>query len=99
GEVGTPPGAGTIFNDQILGLSVPLNLATIVCDPRGGPHRGCVDVFNQGDLDQFVNGEINERHWLPSAAFAWRPLAGMSVRGAYSQTVARASFREMGVSV
>jgi len=56
-------------------------------------------VRSQAALDSLVNGTIDERHWLPSAAFAWRPLGGMSVRGAYSQTVARPSFREMGFYV
>jgi outer membrane receptor protein involved in Fe transport len=33
---------------------------------------------------------------LPSAGFAYRPLEGLTWRGAWSQTVARPSFREMG---
>jgi TonB-dependent receptor len=97
-EVARPPGSGTVFNDQILGLSVPLNLNTTACDPPG-ERRGCVDLLDRASIDSFVNGEIDERHWLPSVGLAYRPLQGLDLRAAWSRTVARPSFRELGFYV
>jgi TonB-dependent receptor len=97
-EVGSAPPVGTIFNDQILGLMVPLNLNTTACDPPG-EHRGCVDLLDRAAVESFVNGEIDERHWLPSFGLAYRPLQGLDLRAAYSQTIARPSFRELGFYV
>ncbi len=87
-EVSQPPRAGTVFNDQILGIDVPVD-----------PVTGLVDLTDQSALDEFVNGEIDQNFFLPSLGFAVRPIEGLSVRGAFSQTVARPSFREMGFYV
>jgi len=46
-----------------------------------------------------VNGEIDERFYLPSVGLTVRPLEGMTLRGAWSKTVARPSFREMAYFV
>ena len=81
------PPPGTIFNDQILGVAVPIDSAT-----------GLVDL-DDAVLEALINGKIDESRVLPSAGFTYRALEGMNIRGAYSQTVARPSFREMGYYV
>jgi TonB-dependent receptor len=88
GEVSRAVPPGTVFNDQILGIDIPVNSQT-----------GFVDLLTTEEIDEFVNGTIDERKLLPSAGFAYRPIDGLAVRGAYSQTVARPSFREMGFYV
>jgi hypothetical protein len=97
-EVSQPPPATTAFNDEILGIDVPTDGSTTICDPPGVA-RGCVDFFSLSALESFVNGEIDERRTLPSASIAYRPLAGLALRAAWSKTVARPSFREMGFYV
>jgi TonB-dependent receptor len=77
-----PP--GFVFNDQILRLNLRENA------------DGIVDVLNRGDITRSVNGEINAFKALPVATVAYRPLEGLTLRGSYSQTVARPSFRELG---
>ncbi len=79
---------GTIYNDEILGIDVPVDPAT-----------GFVTLSDVASIDALVNTEIDERKVLPSLGLALRPLEGLSLRGAYSQTVARPSFREMGYYV
>jgi outer membrane receptor protein involved in Fe transport len=59
---------------------------------------GFVDLDRE-DLDSLINGTIDERRALPAYGLTYRPLEGMSVRLAYSETVARPSFREMGYYV
>jgi outer membrane receptor protein involved in Fe transport len=88
GEVASAPPPGTTFNDQILGISVPVD-----------PVTGLVDLLDRGAIESLVNGEIDETELLPAAGIAYRPIDGLSVRGAYSRTVARPSFREMGFYV
>jgi TonB-dependent receptor len=89
--VGTPP-AGRSFNDQLLGIPVAAD-----------PVTGFVDLLTREEIQQAVNGEIDERRRLPSFAFTYRPaftaLDGLTLRGAFSRTVARPSFREMGYYV
>jgi outer membrane receptor protein involved in Fe transport len=90
------------YNDQLLGIDVPL----APCQAPGGaipnPANLCVDLWNPLDptdtsaIEPFVNGEIQELEFLPSAGLAYRPLEGLSLRAAWSRTVARPSFREMG---
>jgi outer membrane receptor protein involved in Fe transport len=84
GEVGRVPPPGTIFNDQVLGIDIPVD-----------PVTGFVDL-NDEELESLITGEIDEDRVLPSFGFTYRPIEGMNFRGAYSQTVARPSFREMG---
>ncbi len=88
GEVSAPPPTGTTFNDQLLGIDVPVD-----------PVTGLVDLNDAASIEEFVNGKINELHVLPAVGFTYRPLEGLALRGAYSQTIARPSFREMGFYV
>jgi len=97
-EVSVVPPAGTAFNDEILGLDVPTDTSTTICDPPG-LSRGCVDLLSRSEIESLVNGEIDERRTLPSAGLAYRPLPGLALRAAWSKTVARPSFREMGFYV
>jgi len=82
------PVPGTTFNDQILGIDVPID-----------PNTGLVDLRTREEILSLVNGEIDERFYLPAAGFAYRPIEGVVIRGAYSQTVARPSLRELGYYV
>jgi TonB-dependent receptor len=88
GEVGTPPPEGTTYNDQVLGIDVPVD-----------PASGLVDLVDESEIGALVNGEIDETHFLPAFGLAWRPIDGLALRGAFSETVARPSFREMGFYV
>lgn len=87
-EVTAPPRPGTVFNDEILGVDVPVDSAT-----------GLVDLVDREQIEKFVNGRIDQNFFLPSLGFAVRPIEGLSIRGAFSETVARPSFREMGFYV
>jgi len=87
---GLPEGAdpGELsFNDQILGIDVPVD------------EGGVVNFATRESLESFVNGEIDESKVLPSMGFALRPAEGLSIRGAWSRTEARPSFRELGFYV
>ena len=86
GEPAPPP--GTIFNDQILGIDLPID-----------PVTGLVDLVDRAQIEGLVNGEIDETKFLPSLGLTWRPLEGLALRAAWSETVARPSFREMGYYV
>jgi TonB-dependent receptor len=87
-EVSAPPPPGTTFNDQLLGIEVPVDPAT-----------GLVDLVDRAAIESIVNGEIDETLLLPAVGIAYRPLEGLSLRGAWSRTTARPSFREMGFYV
>jgi outer membrane receptor protein involved in Fe transport len=98
------------YNDEILGLSVPLGECRYDArDADGNLVPGelvpglegsqCVDLRSGNDIRSQVNGEIDEDKFLPSLGIAYRPIEGLSLRGAWSQTVARPSFREMGFYV
>lgn len=76
------------FNDQILGIDVPID-----------PDTGVVDLLTWEQILALVNGEIDETKLLPSAGITYRPIEGVTLRAAYSQTVARPSFREVGYYV
>ncbi len=84
------------FNDQILGVDVPLD---VPCPVAGQPERRCVDLLDQAEVESLVNGKIDETELLPSLGFTYRPIHGLNLRGAFSETVARPSFREMGFYV
>ena len=89
GEV--PPNAdtsGIVFNDQILGINTPIN-----------PDTGFVDLLTEQQILALANGEVDETKVLPSVGITYRPLEGLTLRAAFSQTVARPSFREMGYYV
>jgi TonB-dependent receptor len=85
-EPGAHPATGTTFNDQLLGIDVPIV-------------GGLVDLPDRASIERIVNGDIDEVRVLPTAGLTWRPFDGMNVRAAYSQTVARPSFREIGYYV
>lgn len=76
---------GRTFNDQILGLDVEIDPAT-----------GFVECRTRACLDRQLRGEIDELFVLPAVSSAYRPWEGWVFRFAYSQTVARPSFRELG---
>ncbi len=82
------------FNDQLLGIQVPM----VPCPTADRPDRMCSDL-RRGDLEGLLNGVIDEAFILPSYGVALRPLEGLTFRGAYSRTVARPSFRELGYYV
>jgi len=75
------------FNDEILGIDVPV-----------GP-EGTVNFATREELESVVNGRIDETKVLPSLGFNLRPRPGLSLRGAWSKTEARPSFRELGFYV
>lgn len=76
-----------VFNDQILGIDVPVD------------ENGLVNFESRDELEALVNGEIDDRELLPTLGVALRPIEGMSLRGAWSRTRARPSFRELGYYV
>lgn len=85
------------FNDQLLGIAVQPGR----CEGDDGsiPGINCVDFTDEFALSDFFNGEIDEDFVLPSAGFTLRPFEGLTLRGAWSRTVARPSFRELGYYV
>lgn len=84
----TSPRPGVIYNDQLLGIKVPID-----------PNTGIVDLLTEEEIRSVANGEIDELKVLPSAGFAYRPIEGAVLRASYSETVARPSFREIGYYV
>ncbi len=90
------------YNDQLLGIDVPLSPCRATDGSIPNPAQMCVDLLNfddfsdQSPIENLINGTIDELKLLPAAGFAYRPIDGMSVRGVWSRTVARPSFREMG---
>jgi outer membrane receptor protein involved in Fe transport len=91
------PPPGVVYNDQLLGTTV--TPGACVGDDGRFPGIQCVDLVDQAALQDLFNGTIDEHRLLPSAGFNLRPMEGLSLRGAWSQTVARPSFREMGYYV
>ena len=78
-----------------------LNLATVPERPCIGDTGAfgdilCVDVVDAAELATLLNGEINTTKYLPSLSFNFRPIEGLSIRGSWSKTIARPSFRELG---
>ncbi len=91
------PGKGSMFpNRFVLERILQLPVGTFG-DPftEGSPFPIADLPFYQS----LVNGQIDETKFLPSLGATYRPMEGMSVRVAWSQTVARPSFREMGYYV
>jgi len=43
--------------------------------------------------------EIKEDYFLPAVTLTWLPVGDLQVRGAYSQTIVRPQFRELGPSI
>ena len=73
------------YNDQIIGFV-----------PTFDPVTGFVDCNTRACLDGVLRGEIDEFYVLPAVSVAYRPWDDWTLRFAYSQTVARPSFRELG---
>jgi TonB-dependent receptor len=82
------------YNDQLLGIKVQ----TAPCRDLSGNLVGgdCVDLVNRQQIKDALHGEIDETKYLPAVGITYRPIEGLALRAAYSQTVARPSFREMG---
>ncbi|RIL01356.1 MAG: hypothetical protein DCC71_18015 [Proteobacteria bacterium] len=99
GEVSRAPLPGTAFNDELLGIDVPKGPCRDLDGNVPNPSLECVDLLDEGAISSLVDGEIDEKKYLPSAAFAIRPIEGLSIRGAWSRTIARPSFRELGFYV
>src|SRR5690606_11863800 len=55
------------FNDQILGIDVPVD-----------PVTGIVDLLTREEILGLVNGEIDETKVLPAASIIYRPIEGLS---------------------
>ncbi len=76
---------GVFNNDELVGINVTID-----------PNTGFVDYRDFGRIAEVVNGEINKTKYLPSVAVSWRATDELTLRAAYSQTLARPSFRELG---
>ena len=50
----------------------------------------------ESEIRELVDGRIDSDEFLPSLGINYRPIEGLSLRFAWSKTVARPSFREMG---
>lgn len=85
------------YNDEILGTGVVPGKC--VGDDGSKGAITCVDLLDADDLQDRFNGLIDERRLFPSAGITIRPLEGLILRGAWSETVARPSFREIGYYV
>jgi len=83
GEAAAVPSDGFTFNDEIVGVTLPI-----------GPN-GLVDCITVACVGSVVNGEIDEFLLLPSLTLNYRPTENLIFRFGYSQTVARPSFREL----
>ena len=75
---------GFTFNDELIGFRDAV------------PAGEFVDCFTRSCLDGILRGEIDELYFLPSVGASYRPWDGWVFRFAYSRTVARPSFRELG---
>jgi hypothetical protein len=85
-ELPSPP--GTVFNDQLLGIEVPVD-----------PVTGFVDIRSREALEALLNRSIDEKQFLPSFGLTFWATSQLSIRAGYSETVARPSFREIGYYV
>lgn len=96
-EVAKPPPADFVYNDQLIGSGI--RPGQCLGDDGSIPGIQCVDLVDEVTLQDLFNGEIKETLVLPSAGFTIRPYEGLILRGAWSKTVARPSFRELGYYV
>jgi TonB-dependent receptor len=91
------------FNDQILNIKVPVGPCRDKAGnpiPEGQAGSGqCVDLISEAEIRSLIDGKIDENEVLPSAGINYRPLDWLTLRGAYSQSVARPSFREIAYYV
>ena len=94
------------FNDQVIGFDSAEGICRGPNPAQGVPPADvaalpgtCVDLVSTAELRDFVNGEIDETKVLPSVGLTWRATPELTLRAAFSQTVARPSFREMGYYV
>lgn len=92
-----PLPAGTVFNDQVLNIPVQPDYSTTLCDaPPPAAPRGCVDLRTDAQIEDALTNDIGEFAVLPAAGINYRPFDWWTIRTAYSQTLARPSFRELG---
>jgi TonB-dependent receptor len=90
-----PPPPDKTWNDQILGIDVSSFVVSCTFPTPGQ----CVNLSSVDEVLAAVSGEIDETYLLPSAGFTFRPIEGLVLRGGWSRTVARPSFRELGYYV
>jgi outer membrane receptor protein involved in Fe transport len=93
-EPAAPP--GTVFNDELLGIETPKGPCRDLAGEVLPGSSECVDLIDRAEIESLINGEIDEKKLLPSLGLTLRPLDGLSIRGSFSRTVARPSFRELG---
>ena len=93
-HVASPPGASEF-------QPVPEDQLDIASQPGT-----CTDLVTFDEIRRATTGEIDETKYLPHVGFNWRIFsndlerwASVTLRGSYSQTVARPSFREMSYYV
>ena len=90
-----PGGRFNMFPNRVL-----LGLVTDSSDPLFNIDFNTTptdfDAAQKKQISNIINSEIDEKKFLPTLGFAYRPIKGLSLRGAWSKTVARPSFREMG---
>lgn len=82
------------FDDEILGIELPTDengFVDYLCDGLVG--EACPGVAR---LRALLSNRIEDKFTFPSVGLGWRPLEGLSLRGAWSRTIARPSFRELG---
>lgn len=79
----SPDPVSGITNADLIGIAVPFG---------GDVSQG----FSADDLEDLVNGEIEETLFLPSLSVTFRPDEKTRMTVAYSRTTARPSFRELG---
>jgi len=86
GDVGQEPDTTNLLpgNPAILGLNLP----SYMIDPDGTINP------TQDDLRRVLNSDLEEELFLPRVGFTVRPMEGLSIRGVYSESLARPSFRE-----
>ena len=72
-----------VFADQLLNIQLPTD------------SNGFVDLLTPEDVLDSLQGNIDELKVFPMASVAYRPIEGMTLRAAYSETSSRPSFREL----
>ena len=86
-----------IFHDQLLNIDLAIPQTPYPPGPGCDGPEDCLfyDVLNRDMVLSGLRGEIDELKVLPMASLAYRPVEGITLRAAYSETVSRPSFREL----